>query len=194
MRQSHLSCDKHMYRGRFCRLFGGAKAPPVAPCLRDRRREAVKRGRYPREAEQLKAMKVALRSHLAALAYFLCGIAAAIWALEAFGVALHNSQDNDWGPARVGPLQALPALRFLSQAAFPSVRRAHVPSLRTNSALASRSAILAGGKGHLGHTQSHFRRGPDRHAISPFLIRWWMALRYLGLHRTVRGSPVSHQC
>ncbi len=45
-------------------------------------------------------MKVALRSCLVALAFFLCGIVAVIWVLEAFAVALHNSQDNDWGPAR----------------------------------------------------------------------------------------------
>ena len=50
--------------------------------------------------EQLKAMKVALRSYLVALAFFLCGIMAVIGVLEAFTVALHNSQDNDWGPAR----------------------------------------------------------------------------------------------
>jgi hypothetical protein len=45
-------------------------------------------------------MKVALRSDLVALALFLCGIVAVIGVLEAFTVALHNSQDNDWGPAR----------------------------------------------------------------------------------------------
>src|SRR4029077_9842560 len=100
MRQSHLGCDKHMYRGRFCRLFWRRQSAAGSPVPTGSEREAAKRGRYPREAEQLKAMKVALRSHLAAQAYFLCGIAAAIWALEAFGVALHNSQDNDWGPAR----------------------------------------------------------------------------------------------
>src|SRR5690242_7048476 len=56
--------------------------------------------RFWREAERLLAMKVALRSHLAVLAFFLCGIVAAIWVLEAFTAALHNSQDNDWGAAR----------------------------------------------------------------------------------------------
>src|SRR5260370_320250 len=45
-------------------------------------------------------MKVALRSYLVALVFFLGGIVAIIWVLEAFGVALHNSQDNDCGPAR----------------------------------------------------------------------------------------------
>ena len=100
MRHGHLGCVERTNRGRFFYFLGGAKAPPAVPYLRNRRQKATDRGKFSRGTEQLRAMKVALRSHVAALAFVLCGIVAVIWVLEAFTVALHNSQDNDWGPAR----------------------------------------------------------------------------------------------
>jgi Glycosyltransferase family 87 len=42
----------------------------------------------------------AVRDRIAASTIILCGLVAVILVLEAFGVALHNSHDNDWGPAR----------------------------------------------------------------------------------------------
>jgi Glycosyltransferase family 87 len=42
----------------------------------------------------------ALRDRITASAVILCGLVAVILVLEAFSGALHNSHDNDWGPAR----------------------------------------------------------------------------------------------
>jgi hypothetical protein len=45
-------------------------------------------------------MRAPARDRLIALAIFSGGLVAAIWVLQAFTVAIHNSQDNDWGAAR----------------------------------------------------------------------------------------------
>ena len=44
-------------------------------------------------------MKAAICGPLATSAIFLCGLVASIWVGEAFGVALSDSHDNDWGAA-----------------------------------------------------------------------------------------------
>jgi hypothetical protein len=46
-------------------------------------------------------MRAGIRRYLIPPALLLCGIVAAVWVFQGFADALHDSHDNDWGPARV---------------------------------------------------------------------------------------------
>jgi hypothetical protein len=143
-------------------------------------------------------LRVTIRSHLTALALFLCGIVAIVWVLEAFAVALHDSHDSDWGPARA-LLQGLDPYKlylrctpcrqppFLPPVApmYPASGLillwplAMLPWPTAKAAWAIFNLIFGAG---LIITLSRL-----------FFAGRWVAFPYLRLNRSVRGSPVSYE-